>query len=53
MSSADRKAGFGMIKFVVAICLAALLLAGIYFFAVTPKAPSQGQPSPHALDQSR
>ncbi|MBB3462820.1 succinate dehydrogenase hydrophobic anchor subunit [Rhizobium sp. BK377] len=40
-----------MMNFVGAIFLAALVLAGIYFFAMTPEAPPQGQPSPHALDQ--
>jgi len=51
MTDTNRKARNGMLTFVAIIIVIAIAVAGIYTFALTPGEP-QGQPSPHAIDQS-
>jgi len=43
----DRRASHGMLSFIVVLVVAALAIAGLYFFVFTPEEP-QGQPAPHA-----
>ncbi|WP_438749994.1 hypothetical protein [Pararhizobium sp. O133] len=51
MRDTEQKAKAGMGRFVILILGIALLLAGIYVVFETP-GETQGQPSPHAIDQS-
>jgi hypothetical protein len=51
--SADSKARGGMRVLVGVILAIALIVAGAYLFLPTPEKPSVGQPSPHAIDQSK
>jgi len=48
----DRRASHGMLSFIVVLFIAALAIAGLYFFVFTPE-KQQGQPAPHAINQSQ
>jgi hypothetical protein len=48
----DRRASKGMLSFIVVLFVVALAIAGLYFFVFTPEKP-QGQPAPHAINQSQ
>lgn len=52
MKSTEEQAKTGMITFVAAIFALALIIAGAYFVFWTPTEP-EGQPAPHAIDQSK
>ena len=51
MNDTGKKARNGMLVFVAIILVVAFAIAGWYFFFLTPGKP-EGQPSPHAIDQS-
>lgn len=51
MNDTGQKARNGMLIFVAIILVIAFAIAGWYFFFLTPEKP-EGQPSPHAIDQS-
>jgi len=48
----DRRASHGMLSFIVVLFITALAIAGLYFFVFTPE-KQQGQPAPHAINQSQ
>ncbi|XAZ26337.1 hypothetical protein LVY75_34270 (plasmid) [Sinorhizobium sp. B11] len=48
----DRRASHGMLSLIVVLFIAALAIAGLYFFVFTPE-KQQGQPAPHAINQSQ
>jgi hypothetical protein len=51
MKSTEEQAKTGMLTFVAAIFAIALIIAGAYLMFWTPAEP-EGQPAPHAIDQS-
>lgn len=51
MNDTGKEARNGMLIFVAIILVVAFAIAGWYFFFLTPEKP-EGQPSPHAIDQS-
>jgi hypothetical protein len=51
MKSTEEQAKTGMLTFVAAIFAIALIIAGAYLMFWTPTEP-EGQPAPHAIDQS-
>jgi hypothetical protein len=48
MKSTDTKAKLGMMTYALIILAAAFIIAGIYFFFLTPSRPDESGPS-HAL----
>jgi hypothetical protein len=52
MKSTEERAKTGMMTFVAAIFAIALIIVGSYLMFWTPAEPD-GQPAPHAIDQSK
>jgi hypothetical protein len=51
--STDSKARGGVMVLVGVILAIALIAAGAYFYLLTPEKSNIGQPSPHAIYQSK